>query len=463
GPHDRLAALLHRGRAIGDAPGSRYPVERLAALALETATHPALDPRLAAAAARALSRAADDAPMHVELVEALAALQLRFGHPDEAERRLNAAIALGPNRAQLYALLSQALRAQGRLESALAALEPPGVDAARGDPMLWTERGMVLAARGDLVGAAAAWKQVLARDPVHPAAFASLATLALRMGDATGAHALTDAALVASAAHPDVLRRAVQLALATESEGIARASRVAQLCTRLLEVSPGDAWAALTLARALLSLGDVAGARLRLAEVDRIGPGSAAAADAQVVRLAIDDPATEEELRSALRAAHRAEPHALGDVAARARRLATLHSAWPGWLAAAVAERRKHRWAAARSALELALELAPGSAAAHVELAEVLLALADSRGAMTHARRALSLEGESPRALLALSRALSASGEAEEARRVARRALAIKPQDEEARALAVALPVARRERGWRDRLRSLWRATTRSG
>ncbi|MBV9949343.1 MAG: hypothetical protein JOZ69_21040, partial [Myxococcales bacterium] len=220
GPHDRLAALLHLGRAIGDAPLARYPVERLAALALETATHPALDPRLAAAAARALSRAADDAPMHVELVEALAALQLRFGHPDEAERRLNAAIALGPNRAQLYALLSQALRAQGRLESALAALEPPGVDAARGDPMLWTERGMVLAARGDLVGAAAAWKQVLARDPVHPAAFGSLAALALRMGDATGAHALTDAALAAPAAHPDVLRRAVQLALATEGEGL---------------------------------------------------------------------------------------------------------------------------------------------------------------------------------------------------------------------------------------------------
>ena len=37
GPHDRLAAMLHFGRAIEDAPAARYPAERLAWIALETA------------------------------------------------------------------------------------------------------------------------------------------------------------------------------------------------------------------------------------------------------------------------------------------------------------------------------------------------------------------------------------------------------------------------------------------
>jgi hypothetical protein len=56
GPHDRLAAMLHLGRAIGDAPAARYPAERLASIALEAAMASTLDPSLAAAAARALSR-----------------------------------------------------------------------------------------------------------------------------------------------------------------------------------------------------------------------------------------------------------------------------------------------------------------------------------------------------------------------------------------------------------------------
>src|SRR5260370_23866729 len=38
GPHDRLAAMSHLGRAIGDAPGARYPLERLAAMFLEIAS-----------------------------------------------------------------------------------------------------------------------------------------------------------------------------------------------------------------------------------------------------------------------------------------------------------------------------------------------------------------------------------------------------------------------------------------
>jgi tetratricopeptide (TPR) repeat protein len=457
GPHNRLAAMLHLGRAISDAPGARYPVERLAALALETATGPVLDARLAAAAARALTRAVDDAPMHVELVEALAALQLRLGQPREAERRLNAAIAIQPKRARLYALLSQALRAQGNLDGALAALEP-GLAEARGDPLLCAERGMVLAARNDLVGAGVAWREALSCDSVHPTAYGSLAALALCIGDTTAAQSLVDAALASQSAHPDVLRRAIQLALATEGEGIARASRVARLCTRLLDAVPGDPWASLDLARSLMALGDMPAACARLADVDRIAPSSAAAAHAQVMRLAIDDPGAEFEIRSVLRAARSAPLENLADVAARARRLATLHGAWSGWLAAAVADGRRQRWAAARGALEVALELAPGATAAHLEMATVQLALEDASAAIEHAERVLTLEGDGPQALAVLARALAAAGRMHDARQAAARVWAAQPHGDFVRALLVDLSKEPKAQSrWKARFRNLWK------
>jgi tetratricopeptide (TPR) repeat protein len=431
GPHDRLAAMLHLGRAISDAPGARYPVERLAAFALDTAAAPTFDARLASAALRALGRAVDDAPAHVELVEALAALEIRVGKPRDAEQRLNAAIATGPRSPRSFALLSQALRAQGNLDGALAALEPgvgEGTDDSSDDAMVSTERGMVLAARGDFTGAAAAWRLGLARDPVHHAAFGSLAALALRDRDTTAAQSLVDAALASRHAHPDVLRRAVHLALATEGEGLARASRIARLCARLLDMVPADPWASLALARSLMVLGDVSGARTRITDIDRVAPSSSAAAEAQVVRLTIDNPGAEVEVRSVLRAARSATLEQLGEVAARARSIATLHNAWPGWLAAAVAERRQQRWVAARGALDVALELAPGATAAHLEMTGVLLALDDAPGALVHAERALALEGEEVRALTVLARALTAAGRTQEARRVAMRAAALHPR-----------------------------------
>ena len=410
GPHDRLAAMLHLGRAIGDAPLARYPAERLASIALETAMGAALDPKLAAAAVRALARAVEDAPNRVELVEALAALEVRLGHPRDAERRLNAALALAPERTRLYALLSQALRAQGNLDAAMAAVE--SAHAAAADPLLTTERGVVLAARGDFAGAAAAWRAALAGDPVHPAAFTNLAALALRDTDQATGQWLVDAALASTRAHPDVLRRAIQLAMATEGEGLARASRVARLSGRVLEMIPGDAWASLALARSQAVLGDVAAARVRLAGIEQSAPQSAPAAEAQAARLAIDDPAVHEEVQRVMKAAHTAPAEELEGVAARARRVATLHASWPAWVAAAVAERRRGRWAAARGALEVALEMAPGAAVAHVELAEALLELDDAAAALQHAEKAATLEGESPRVVAVRQRVKKAQGAA---------------------------------------------------
>ncbi|HEY4014828.1 MAG TPA: tetratricopeptide repeat protein [Polyangiaceae bacterium] len=456
GPHDRLAAMLHLGRAIGDAPKSRYPVERLAALALETATASAFDAKLAAAAVRALARAVDDAPAQIELVEALAALELRLGQARQAERRLQAAIAGGGKQPRLFTLLAQTLRLQNDLDGAAAVLEG-GLSEWPEDPTLHAERGVVLAAKGDFEGAGAAWRKSLAYDPVQPASFGNLAGLALRDGDSVTAQGLVDAALAAKEAYPDVLRRAVQLAIATEGEGLARASRVAALCARLLDSAPADPWVSLALARSLVVLGDVAGARARLDDILRVAPSTAAGAEAQVMRLTIEHPDVDLDVRSVVRAAHTAELVRLADVAARARRVATLHHVWPGWLAAAVAERRLGRWTAARAALDVALEIAPGATVAHLEMTGVLIALDDPSEALRHAEKAVALEGETPRALGAMARALRAARKDDEALDAATRALALQPQSEEYKALLVDVSMRRRDPSWLERLRVAWR------
>jgi tetratricopeptide (TPR) repeat protein len=248
-----------------------------------------------------------------------------------------------------------------------------------------------------------------------------------------------------------VLRRAVQLALASEGEGIARASRVGRLCERLLELTPDEPWASLALAKSLVVLGEGAAARERLARVEASAPGSAPAAEAIAARLALDHPEVEQEVQSVLRAAHQAPAEALGDVAARARRVATLHASWPAWVAAAVAERRRARWAAARGALEVALEIAPGATIAHLELAEALLALDDAAGALEHAERVASTEGESPRALLVYARVLSALGRPEEARAIAERLAAMQPGGVDVRALVEMGPAKVKGKTWAAR------------
>ncbi|HEX3771532.1 MAG TPA: tetratricopeptide repeat protein [Polyangiaceae bacterium] len=460
GPHDPLAAMLHFGRAIEDAPEARYAVERLSVLALEAIAGAKLDAKVIAAAVRALERAVEDAPGHVELVESLSALLLRLGRPREAERRINEVLAITKTRSRAYSILSHALRAQGKLDEALAALD----DAIRtlgDDPTIHAERGVVLAERGDPDAAVAAWREALAREPVHAAAFGALATHVLRTGDAVLGPTLVDAALAATRAHVDVMRRAVELAVRTETEGLARAARIAKLCERVLGAFPDDPPMLLAHGRALVALGDAAGARARIAHVLRVAPASSAGAEAMVIRLSLDDPAADRDLQSVARAARSAAVADLADVAARARRLATLHGAWTGWVAAAIAERRRSRWQVARAHLESALEAAKGAVAVHLEMVEVLLHLEpESEGAREHAKIALTLEGETLGTLSALARALDAAGQRVEARRAAARAVALRPDDQDARALAESLRGDRAPRGWaatwKERAAALW-------
>jgi tetratricopeptide (TPR) repeat protein len=121
-----------------------------------------------------------------------------------------------------------------------------------------------------------------------------------------------------------------------------------------------------------------------------------------------------------------------------------------------VAERRQGRWAAARNALAIAIELAPGAPGAHLELSRVRLALGEAAGARAAAEKAAALEGETPRALLAMAEALEAEGRRAEAGRAAARVLAMEPASDAARALLEGLNASA------ERKRKTWLATVRA-
>jgi tetratricopeptide (TPR) repeat protein len=457
GPHDRLAALVHLGRAIGDAPEGRFPAMRLASLALDVAVGGGpTDPKLTEAARRALLRATEDAPRNADLLEALAALSLRLGDADAAEERAKSALHVEPARPRIYALLSEACRSRGDLEGALAAIEA-GLLRDAGDPLLNTERGIVLAERGNLEHAERAWRMVLELKPLYPPAFTNLASVVMDRKDVSAAAQLVDDALRHSASHPDVLRRAIQLSLSSEPEGLARASRVATLARALVERAPGDAWARLVLARALALTGDRAAAIKRLSEVESLAAQTSFGAEAQRGRLALEDPQVSLEIDSVLRAAYQAAAEDLETIAARGRSMATTHNAWHAWFAVGIAERRRERWRAARDAFMEAIQVAPGCTPAHMEVVAAHVALSDPEAALHHARRACELEGESARTLAVLATALLASGKREEATSAIDRALALDATDEANRALAERIRAGRGHTSTLTRLRDIFK------
>jgi tetratricopeptide (TPR) repeat protein len=445
GPHDRLAAMVHLGRAIGDAPDGRFPATRLAALALDVAVGGPTDAKLAHAAKRALARAREDAPRNADLIEALAALSLRLGNPDEAAAYAREALEIETDRPRIYALLSEACRSRGDLEGALAAIED-GLKSGATDPLLNTERGIVLAERGNLEQAERAWRMVLDERPLYPPAFTNLAQLVSDRKDAVACATLVDDVLrhVANA-HPDVLRKAIHVSLAAESEGIARASRVATMAKVLVERAPNDAWARLALARALAMSGDKSSAVKRLGEVESLAETSSLGAEAQRGRFALEDPQVALEIDAVLRAAYSAAIEDLDTIAARARTLATRSSVWHAWFAVGIAERRRERWRPAREAFKEAIKCAPGCTPAHMEIVAAHVALGDAEAALESAQRACELEGESARTLAVLATALLAGGKRDEAAAAIDRALALDATDEANRALAERIRTGRRD------------------
>jgi tetratricopeptide (TPR) repeat protein len=440
GPHDVLAAMTHLERAVAGAPGSAFPARRLAALALDVGVSESNGLPMGELALRTLDRAIADAPEQLELVEAKAALLLRLGRAEEAERKAMEAIETRTDRPRLYAVLSEARRRLGRLAEALGAARA-GIAAAGPGPLLLTELGIVLAEQGANVEAQAAWGGALEADGRWAPAFSNLGTLAMRMSDAVLAQKLVDHALaLREAAPPEMVRRAIEIAMAGEPEGIPRATRVATLARTLLELVPEDPWPHVVLARALASMGEKEAAMARLREVEAIAPHTPAAAEAVMGRLVLSDIDAAREIEACARAAHSAEGADLDEVAARARRLALVHGVWAASLAEAVAARRLGDLERAREAARRAREHGGrGSPAVLEESVRAHVALADGAGALELARALRDAEGPSPRALRCTALALRAAGQLDAARDVARRGLAATPEDADLASLVAEL------------------------
>jgi tetratricopeptide (TPR) repeat protein len=427
GPHDPLAALAHLERAVSDAPLCLYPAARLAQLAIELG---APGGSVAAAALRALLRASLDAPERADLLEAAAALSLRTGDPISAEARALAAIAISNERPHVHALVSEARRVRNDFDGALAAVNT-GLQIAPNDPILLTELGIVSAVRSDPETAQRTWISVLDRLPGFLPAYMNLGTLALERSDTVLMQKLVDHALAVRGAHPDMMRRAVQLAAQGEPEGVARATRISSLARSIVDRVPDDFAARVILARSLAELGERDVALEHLAMVERSAAGSPAAAEAQRGRLLLREPATAQVIDALLAQAENAPAPVLADVAARARRLSMQHGSWVAAFAEGIAEKRAGRPAAAREAFLRALEYAPGCQIARAELVLVLLGLGDGLAADEHARRLRTIEGDTPRTLKLLARVKAQLGNAEEARALAERVLATNPDDED--------------------------------
>ena len=434
GPHDRLAAMMHLGRAVEDAPDSRFPAGRLAAVALDAAAS-AGDARLADAARRALARAVVDAPTKIELLEATAALDLRLGDPESAARRLEQALVLEPQRARTHALLSETRRARKNLDGALDAVHT-GMAYAPDDPILLTERGAVLFERGDPVAGEADWRRALALSPLFPSAFLSLAGAAQKRGDGRTCEDLVDQVLLATDAHPEVVKRAIHLSLTLEPDGLPRAARLARLGGSLLDKVPGDPWGSFVLARARAQLGDKAEASRLLSTVEAAAAGTTLAAEAQRGRFALEDPQAAQELESLLRIAYTADAAELDALASRGRRLAAKHAGvWATHFAVGLVERRRERWLQAKAAFDDAVTASAGCTPAHLELVAVALATKDHAAALAHAARATALEGETARTLAVTAAALLAAGQRDDALASVNRALVLDPADDGAASL----------------------------
>jgi predicted Zn-dependent protease len=390
------------------------------------------DEKLTDAAVRALTRARDDAPERVELLEALSAVELRRGRADAAKAHADAARHLAPERPRVYAMLSEALRALGDRTGARAVLDE-GLERAGKSPLLVVERALVAAEAGDFALAEQMLSALLDEHPLFAPAFVHLTSLLAHRRDTVAMARLVDAVLSELMRHtgeadravsPDVLRRAMELTVAFEPEGVARSARVERLGQALVVLAPEDAWAKFELARALSEVGDRAQAVSLLADVQRLAPRSSLAAEAARARFALEHPEEAHAIELAMRHAQEADTEALADIAVGAHRMAMVHGIWTAHLAAAIAERRRGRAATARKVLDVALATAPGCAPALAEAVRVSLEEGDARAAVGYAERLSDAERESPRSLALLALAFAKDGNEERARRVFARAKA---------------------------------------
>ncbi len=447
GAHDRLAALLHLGRAVADAPLARFPAARLASIALDAVLERPDDARAAAAALRALDRALLDAPEHAELSEAAAALHLRSGGFTSAQELVIAALARpatpAPARPRLHALLAEARRGCRDLDGAALAIRE-GLTLSPTEASLLTERGALALDRGEVEVARSSFAEALGHAPGYPPAFLGLLGIAARAPAAPLVEELAFQAAALRALPAEVVRRVLRLYLDQPPcpgggrSAQERAECTVQLASRLVAEGT-DAWAELTLARAQVALGDFDSAHAHLAHVEASAPATALAAEACRARFAIEQPRVALELERVVRDAEDNPPCSDAELVAmssRAQSLAADNDVWTAHLALGMAERRRARWQEARLALETAVAKSPGATLAHLELVAVHVALGSTQKALEHADRACALEGDTARTHAVRATALLAASRPVDAREAIDRALALDASDASHRALA---------------------------
>ena len=453
-PHDRLAAMVHLWRALGDGSVARFASVRLAAVAFDAAVTSS-DQKLWASALRMLDRASEEIAEPVEILEAMALLNLRLGDPLAAEARALRALEIAPTRIRLYSLMAEARRAQGDLAGALRMLER-GLASTGTNVLLANERGVVLAELGRLDAAVEAWQDVLRVAPLHPAAFANMTAAALERQNVGECQMLVDSVLTDGEADPEVLRRGIRLVLASEPEGLARGTRLVTLAKRLTDRCPEDLTARLVMGRAHTEAGDQTAALEALMSVQQGWPNTNAAAEAQRVTLFMEEPSAALVLDAALERARTGPEGGLDELAKEARRLGRLHYSWQAYVVVGLAESRLRRPLLAREALQTALEMAPGCALGHLELARIALDTGDLRRARTLAERSVVLDAEEPRAFAVLAEVLLGEGKREEAVTACQRAVALSGETPELRDIKRRLDT--RPGGWMWRLMRLLRS-----
>lgn len=451
GPHDSMAALMHLGRAVLDAPNAVFPAGRLAALALDAVTSKPSDERLAHATLRTLVRAATDAPEQLALSEATAALELRMGLVSAAESRVRSLLERSDDRPRLHALLGAAHRMRSDFEGSRSVIAKARARFPK-DAGLATEEGLLYFADGKQQLGAEVWLGVLREHGLSLSPFSQLAEFALKQGDAALASQLVDRVLEAHAASPLFLRPAIRLAETFEPKGLPRASRLVDLGRRLVEQTPGDIVAHLVLARALGQLGERENALAEISWVLTQGKGTPAAAEAARLAFAIREPEAASELDAVLRAAEEADVADLGTIGARAHKFAFTYEVWTAHYALGITEKRQGRSATALRCFEAAIAEASGATPAYLEASAAALASRQPLSAVKFAEGAIALEPENALGWATLAKAQLAARELARARESILRALAHAPND--ASFLALQERILSAKPTWVERLRS---------
>ncbi len=444
----RIEALRGRAHvARGESARARAALDRAEALSSgELQTHLghielAIARGQVNSARRAVARALDEHRESPHVWRHRATVELAANDAGAAEAAIDRAIELGAQRASDRLLRARLAIARGDAAAARDDLDTLGRRVTRTPQYLFTE-GLVLAVEGDEAGACDQFRRAVADAPEYVEARYQLGACHYRAGELNQAashlrwvnqrspspqaarllaatqYALDDHERARRTLHPIVqqyphdaearaLLARIEIALGNDEAGVVHLERLALL-------RPDDPAIQLELGAGQLRSGD-GPASERLAEALALDPELDEAAELLIVSLVRSG-----ELERAV-----AEAEALAE--RRPERALPLNLA-------ALVHFARDDGAAARAALERAIEREPGDPVARHNLARLALVEADTASARTHYEAVLAVDPEHVDTLVALAEAEAASGASERAAALLEQARAVGTAPESARA-----------------------------